>query len=494
MDALWNILRTIGIIGLVLLVFNFIILIHEWGHFLAARWRGLQIDKFQIWMGKPIWKRTWNGVQYGLGWLPLGGFVQLPQMSPMEAIEGSTDSPREKLPAIKPLDKIIVAFAGPLFSMLLAIACACLVSVVGKPVAPSETSTVLGYMSPDGAAAKSGQLQLGDRILEIDGQPVKRFMGMVDSVQWFIMSGTRNPVEIKVQREGETEPRLVLVPAPTETQEEFRKWQEKSWWQRLVGRPPTRLLGIGPAIEARVKELYRNGPAEKAGMLPGDQIVAVNGQRAWSISTIEEAAEKSEGPLTVSILRAGKELTLTITPEKPVTAPKEIADKKSVGIHHYEKLDGGTYSIEHPAPLDLIRDYMRNFFSTVKAVSSSSSSVGLGHMSGPVGIMNLYYRIFKAPEGWRLVIYFSVIINVGLALFNLLPIPVLDGGHIMMALYEWVRGKTPPLKLLEAIQLGCVLLLLSFVGFVSIKDIGGIASGGDDEDETKISFEQPAPK
>lgn len=122
MAALWNFLHTAGIILLVLLVFNFVILVHEWGHFLAARWRGLKIEKFQIWMGQPIWKRTWNGVQYGLGWLPIGGFVQLPQMSPMEAIEGASSEPREKLPPIRPLDKIIVAFAGPLFSMLLAVA------------------------------------------------------------------------------------------------------------------------------------------------------------------------------------------------------------------------------------------------------------------------------------------------------------------------------------------------------------------------------------
>ena len=113
-------------------------------------------------------------------------------------------------------------------------------------------------------------------------------------------------------------------------------------------------------------------------------------------------------------------------------------------------------------------------------------------MSGPVGIMNLYYRIFQHPEGWRLIIYFSVIINVGLALFNLLPIPVLDGGHITMAIYEWIRGKTPPLKLLETMQLACVLLLLTFVGFVSIKDVRGLKD--DDSDDAKITFAPPAPQ
>ena len=492
MSALWNFLHTAGIIVLVVLVFNFVILIHEWGHFLAARWRGLHVDKFQIWMGQPIWKRTWNGVQYGIGWLPLGGFVQLPQMSPMEAIEGESDTPREKLPPASPLDKIIVAFAGPLFSMLLALSCACLSSLVGRPVAQQETSTVLGLMDPEGAAAKSGQFQLGDRILEIDGKPVKRFLGMVDSVQWFVMSGTSDPVSVKILRDGESSPRTLSIPAPSDQMKEFKEWQAKSWWQRLAGRPPVRRLGIGPATSGRIAELYPNSPAEKAGMKPGDQIVSINGAKTWSQSVIEDAAEKATAPLSVVVLRNGAETTLSITPEVPATAPTAIAGKKRAGVRKVDPADGIEYQIEHPKPLDLIRDYIGNFFGTIGAVTNSSSSISIGHMSGPVGIMNLYYRIFQHPEGWRLIIYFSVIINVGLALFNLLPIPVLDGGHITMAIYEWIRGKTPPLKLLETMQLACVLLLLTFVGFVSIKDVRGLKD--DDSDDAKITFAPPAPQ
>ena len=102
------------LIIVVLTVFNIIIFVHELGHFWAAKWRGLQIDRFQIWFGKPIWKKEINGVQYGLGWIPAGGFVALPQMAPMEALEGG-EKHTHPLPAITPLDKIIVAFAGPLF-------------------------------------------------------------------------------------------------------------------------------------------------------------------------------------------------------------------------------------------------------------------------------------------------------------------------------------------------------------------------------------------
>ena len=112
MEFIFSILRFLGILIQVILVFNLIIIVHEYGHFIAARWRGLKVEKFQIWFGKPIWKKTVNGVQYGLGCIPAGGFVALPQMAPMGGIEGTSEEGAEKLPPIKPLDKIIVAFAG----------------------------------------------------------------------------------------------------------------------------------------------------------------------------------------------------------------------------------------------------------------------------------------------------------------------------------------------------------------------------------------------
>ncbi|WP_075090406.1 site-2 protease family protein [Verrucomicrobium spinosum] len=92
MESVLNALHYAGIIFLVIMVFNLMILVHEWGHFLAARWRGLKVDKFQIWFGAPIWKKTYNGVQYGLGWIPAGGFVALPQMAPMEPLKAAAGS------------------------------------------------------------------------------------------------------------------------------------------------------------------------------------------------------------------------------------------------------------------------------------------------------------------------------------------------------------------------------------------------------------------
>ena len=178
MDTFLHIIKVIGLILLVLLSFNIIIFVHELGHFFAARWRGLHVDRFQFWFGKPIWKKTINGVQYGLGSIPAGGFVALPQMAPMEAIEGDNSDRKEPLPPIKPIDKIIVAFAGPLFSFLLAVFAACIIWFIGVPDKVVKTTEV-GFIAPNMPAAQAG-FKLGDKILKVQGTPANGFQGNLD--------------------------------------------------------------------------------------------------------------------------------------------------------------------------------------------------------------------------------------------------------------------------------------------------------------------------
>src|SRR5215475_3707608 len=144
-----DILKYVLIFLEVLLIFNLLIFVHELGHFLAARWRGLKIDRFAIWFGKPIWKAKINDVEYVLGTIPAGGYVSLPQMATMEAIEGKSESSGQALPPVSALDKIIVAFAGPLFSFLLAIVFAGVVWFVGRPVSTDDNSTTIGWVEPN---------------------------------------------------------------------------------------------------------------------------------------------------------------------------------------------------------------------------------------------------------------------------------------------------------------------------------------------------------
>src|SRR5881296_900570 len=205
----------------VLLLFNLLIFVHELGHFLAARWRGLKVDRFAIWFGKPIWKRKINGVEYALGSIPAGGYVSLPQMATMEAIEGKSDSSGQPLPPVSALDKIIVAFAGPLFSFLLAIAFAFVVMVVGRPVSEAETTTTIGYVEKDGPADKVG-LRPGDRILAVDGKPVTKFSGMGDSVMWRIVRSEREAIAVKIERDGKM---MEMYPKPSK--EPTKLWERK---------------------------------------------------------------------------------------------------------------------------------------------------------------------------------------------------------------------------------------------------------------------------
>src|SRR6478672_11922369 len=192
-----HILRVNFILLEVVLLFNLLIVVHELGHFLAARWRGLFIEGFGVWFGKPIWKKTINGVQYSLGSLPFGGFVKLPQLAPMDMIEGKADLDRAALPKISALDKIIVAVAGPLFSLLLALVFACIVWAVGHPVGESDTTTIIGYIPAESPALKAG-------LLAGDGKPVRRFSGMNDSVVWNVVRSEGATIPFKVERHGAT--------------------------------------------------------------------------------------------------------------------------------------------------------------------------------------------------------------------------------------------------------------------------------------------------
>src|SRR6476660_8980111 len=150
------IVKCVFIVLEVILIFNLLIFVHELGHFLAARWRVLKVDRFAIWFGKPIWKKKINGVEYALGTIPAGGYVSLHQMATMEAIEGKGESSGQPLPPISAMDKIIVAFAGPLFSFLLAFCFAFIVWMVGRPVNEGDNSTMVGWVNPAGPAWKAG--------------------------------------------------------------------------------------------------------------------------------------------------------------------------------------------------------------------------------------------------------------------------------------------------------------------------------------------------
>ena len=518
-----NILRVALIILEVALIFNLLIIVHELGHFLAARWRGLYVDKFGVWFGRPIWKKVINGVEFSLGWIPAGGFVLLPQMAPMEAIEGKPG--RTELPPIKPLDKIIVAFAGPLFSFLLALAFATLVWAVGRPMPEAETTTTVGYVTPDGPAAKAGFLP-GDKILEVDGHPVTRFTGMVDSIAWYVVRSEGATIRFKVQRGDQI----------LELNSEFEK-PETTGWERKSLRQVDFLAAVTPVVAkiepgstaaesglkpndqiiaidgqkiyypSRITEweqehpgqmipvtvlrdhaqlqislrpgrpvissVIKNSPAEVAGVRAGDRIIALNDEQIYDWLTVVKHVEENPGkPLTLTVQQGDKQFKARILPQTPDGQKQAMLGIYSSPVSYGITWDaGGKMTITHTSPLEQISAGVQTLTNTVGALLSPQSDIKLQHMSGPIMIMRTYYILFQSEFGWQLALWFSVVFNINLAVINLLPIPVLDGGHILLAILEAIRRRPLNLKLLEILQGACAILLIGFMLYISFYDV-----------------------
>ena len=442
--------RVILVLFEVLVIFNLLIVVHEIGHFLAARWRGLYIEKFGVWFGKPLWKKKINGVQYSLGSLPFGGFVALPQLAPMDIIEGKADVDREQLPPISALDKIIVAVAGPFFSLLLAFVFAGMVWIIGYPVNEADMTTVIGYIMPDSPAQKAG-LQPGDKLLEVDGKRVTRFLGMNDSVSWAVVRSEGETVPLKFERAGQVQT-VQVEPYKAET----RGWSRKS----------VRQLLILPAETAIIDKVEPNSPAAAAGLRPRDIIRGFNQTPIYNpIALLEYIKKHPDETLALEVERNSSKLEV---PVKPVPLPTDGKMQHRIGIQWDTS---GQMSIAHPSPFELIYNSVTSTLNTLGAVASPKSDVKLQHLSGPIGIGRIYYLFFVSERGWQLALWLSVVLNVNLAILNMLPIPVLDGGHILFGLIESVRRKPLNMRVLEVVQGACTILIVGLIIYITFFDV-----------------------
>ncbi|MDB6054530.1 MAG: regulator of sigma protease [Verrucomicrobiales bacterium] len=450
-----QILKFIFILLEVLFLFNILIFVHELGHFLAAKWRGLKVERFAIWFGKPIWKAKFRGVEYVLGCIPAGGYVSLPQMATMEAIEGKTEASAEQLPPISPLDKIIVAIAGPIFSFGLAIVFAVVVCAVGRPVSQTETTTTVGYVVKDGPADKAGMKAL-DRIVEVDGYPVTKFAGIGSTVTWRIVRSEGETVSIKVMRRiGATtnEEPVVLTASPTH--EKTKAWQRAS----------LRKIQIAPQQDVEVEDVLTNSPAATAGLRKGDKVDKLNGEKIYSPSAIEDFVDKhSDQPVELSLDREGKQMAISIKPAKP-TNLKEA--KPIIGV----LWSPGKIKLHNPGVGEQIEGSLNAMFSTFGALFSRKSDIKAQHLGGAVKIVSVYYFLFENDDGWRMALWFSVLLNVNLAVLNMLPFPVLDGGHITLAILEVFRRRPVSPKLLQYVQTTCAVLLIGYMVYIAFYDV-----------------------
>ncbi len=447
-------LKVLGILLEVVLLFNLLIVVHELGHFFAAKWRGLKVEKFAIWFGKPLWSKTINGVEYRLGSIPAGGFVAIPQLAPMEALEGESKEKGVDLPPVGPIDKIIVALAGPLASLSLAFFFACIVWFIGRPVSEAETTNVIGYVQEGGPAAKAGLLP-GDKILAVNGHPVTRIAGMGrmgDSVVWNVAVSDAPLIPIRFERNGtvqsvEVEP--IVEPTP-------------GW-----GRKNLRQIQVAPATTPMIAKVFSNSPAAEAGLRCGDLVIAANGEKLFSGIALAELLSATKGaPLTLTLRRGSGSFSVTITPRIP-KGEKEAR----IGIQWDER---GPMTLIHPNPFSQIKSSALTMWETVSAIIAHNSQIGVQQLSGPIGIMKVYYLLFQSPMGWQLALWFSVVLNVNLAIMNLLPLPILDGGHILLALIEWACGHPIHQKTLEVIQSAFAMLLIGTMLYISFFDAGDL--------------------
>ena len=323
-------------------------------------------------------------------------------------------------------------------------------------------STVIGYVAEDGVA--HGKLQVGDEILAVNGTRVNGFLGSssFDSVKESIMLSEGDKIQFLVQRGGEE----VIVTT------EFNIPDTK-WWERKG----MRTVGIWVENRIVINFISESGPADRAGLQAGDEIVSANGEALRSRQRFSEIVSNSENKeLQLAVLRNGKEKEMVITPRKPTNVEKA---KAMIGVG-FETGDEFTNTIYNPGPLEQVGDSVRMMWVTLAKIASPESDVGIQHLSGPVGIGGVMFDLLSIEDGWRRLLFFMVLFNVNLAILNMLPLPILDGGHIVLAIGEVFAGRPIQARLLEVVQFAFFFLLLGLFFFITTKDIGDRIGGGGD--------------
>ena len=527
----WDYLGSAGSILVVILVVGFCIFSHELGHFLAGRWRKLHIDAFSIGF-KKIWGKKINGVEYRIGWLPLGGYVELPQVDSSDEEIKAADG--TVLPRAKPVDRIITAAAGPLANIVCGMFLACFVWYFGIPQdSPDMSRMTVAKVDPQSPEFKAG-LRPGDVIVKLNGEPFSTtWMKLAEKIMY-----TVGPVRLEVERKGRT---LEIEYTPVDNPNApGRLGREK------IGYP---FFSVHIPVELNP---LPDSPAAKAGIRKGDILVSIDGRPIGSALELQQQLASTENsPVIFAVRRGGKLLKLPVTPEdapgsetsykigivfkdesvptvdlvipsspaaragvqagdvirilegKPVESPKMMID--FIAAHGANPLNltvernGRQKSfvltprrfrprmvgvdlliLAHPTPFEQFGNICTQTFMALRGMFvSGANKVGLTektstlkprHMSGPIGIGTVLYRMFRrAPV--MTAVHFVVVFMFALAIFNLLPLPVLDGGHIAFALIEIVFRRPLPAVVVKGLSMTFIGLLILLMLYVTYFDV-----------------------
>lgn len=427
--ALWSIFGLLVLLG-VLVTF------HEWGHYWVAKKLGVKALRFSVGFGKPLWSRfNKHGTEFCIAPIPLGGYVKF-----VDEREG--DVPEEELPYAfnrQPVWKrILIVLAGPMANFLLAILIYAFVFMLGINVSKPFVNEVF----PNSPASEAG-FPAKSEVLEVGGEPVKSTQDTLFAFLDHI--GDDKQLDVVIKPVGQEIQTITL---------DISQWQEPDEQKDLF-----KALGVdfgaydGPAIIGLVAE---GMPADKAGIKVGDQIIRINGQKTPYWSVMGQIVEQNANtPLSVTVLRDTQSLSLTITPE--VRGGTEATGVIGVGAGFQG------YNTIHYGVFEALGKGSQETWQMVERITSFLGKLVTGKLSiknlgGPVGIAQGAGQ--TAEAGMVAFLLYLAMISVNLGFVNLLPIPMLDGGHLMYYLAELVRGKPVSEKIMElGMRVGIILLL-----------------------------------
>jgi regulator of sigma E protease len=458
MQLIQAILSNIWSIFIIILFFGGSIFVHELGHFLAARWRGLKVERFSIGFGPKIFGwRGKDGVDYRVSWIPLGGYVALPQLADMAAIEGESSAGVEKLPPVSYTSKVIVAAAGAFFNVLFAFALASIVWAVGQRILVEEQTNRVGMVretietgggkTAPGPAFAAG-IKSGDAILAIDGKKVSSFSDINDLVVTGAGRGKNN------------EPKTII------TIQRAEKTFDVEVYPLMVslGIDDMRSIGIEPRMQVVVDSVMADSAAAKAGLQKGDILTHINDRAVEYAGFIRDTiSQTKDAPVTITYRRDGRLATASLIPWQASSPPYYRIGVSLAGAYAWSN------EVVHIPPWVQIKSVFTTTWRILNALANPNSSIGIKNLSGPVGIADQIHT--AAQYGAVALLGFMVYVNISLAVLNLLPIPVLDGGHILFATISKLRGKPLPVRFVVAAQGICMILLFSMILYVTTRDL-----------------------
>ncbi len=424
-------------------VLGVLVFVHEAGHFLTAKWVGVRVKVFSLGFPPKIIGRTWGDTEYRIGALPLGGYVKMAGDNPLEA----TGDPEEFMSRSK-WERLAILFAGPVMNLVLAVLILTVLFMVGidRP-AGLDDPAVVRFVAEDSAASRAG-LEPGDQIVAIDGAPIENWRDALDD---FLVSANET-LTVSLLRDGETIERDVIVEARGEDE---------------IG-----YAGVFPAVQPQVLRLREDFPAERAGMQPDDVITKVDGAPIFYYTELIDAIEARDGaPVLIGVLRVDETLEFDLTPQKD-------GDRWLIGIE-FNPSPTVIYQVSNPAlafaaALGETERFTRLTFIVLGRLLTGRASVNT--LSGPIGIAEASGE--TARRGPRQLFMFMAFLSLNLGILNLLPIPLLDGGHMAVIAIEGLAGRDFSLRAKERIlQVGFVMLMLLMVTVIYV-DLSKIDSIG----------------